>query len=163
MGQILIAGFGNILRRDDGVGVHAVRALKRSMPLGCLAAEFGTAVLSALCVLEASERILVIDAMQAGGRAGTVYLSSFSEIEAGAVPPARNFGRLLQAFHLIPPDHQPEILVVGIEPLETSYGMGLSGPLRRQLPNLLSAIRICIEQWRENESVEFPSVCIPVC
>ena len=71
--RILIAGLGNCLLRDDGIGVHAIRSLQQNPPPGVVVAEVGTAVLDALHLLEWAEKILAIDAMQAGGNPGTLY------------------------------------------------------------------------------------------
>ena len=50
--RILVAGLGNLLLKDDGVGVHAVRALQHGVPRGVRAVEVGTAVLDALHLVE---------------------------------------------------------------------------------------------------------------
>src|SRR5512139_3120116 len=78
--RILIAGLGNILLRDDGVGVHAVRELRQDTSPGALVVEVGTAVLDALHLLEWAEAILAIDAMRAGGSPGTIYPLRVEEI-----------------------------------------------------------------------------------
>ena len=71
--RVLIAGLGNLLLRDDGVGVHAVRSMGNDLPPGVLAVEVGTAVLDALHLFEEAEMVIAIDAMKAGGAPGTIY------------------------------------------------------------------------------------------
>ncbi len=79
--RILVAGFGNLLLKDDGVGVHAIRALRQDPLPGVIAVEVGTAVLDALHLFEWAERILAIDAMQAAGPAGTIYVVSKAHLQ----------------------------------------------------------------------------------
>ncbi len=72
--KTLILGMGNEILGDEGVGVHAVRALRaESLPAGTEVLEVGTAILDALPALEVPQRILIIDAMQGQGPAGSVY------------------------------------------------------------------------------------------
>ena len=63
--RIIIAGLGNILLQDDGVGVHAVRELLKAPPKNAKPLEIGCAVFDALHYMERADRVLVIDAMQA--------------------------------------------------------------------------------------------------
>ena len=53
-GKLLILGVGNLLRSDDGVGVHAVRALARHPIAGVEVVDAGTDFLSALPFMEAA-------------------------------------------------------------------------------------------------------------
>ncbi len=64
--RILIAGMGNILLKDDGVGVHAVKRFPPAESGEYRAVEVGCAVFDALHLFDWAERILLIDAMQAG-------------------------------------------------------------------------------------------------
>lgn len=86
--DLLIAGLGNVLLRDDGVGVHAVRELQRRPPAGATVVEIGTAVLHGLSFVEGAHRILLIDAMQAGQSPGTIYLCEMQQGSAGSARPA---------------------------------------------------------------------------
>lgn len=66
-------GLGHVLQKDDGMGVHAVRELRKVLPRRLLAVEAGTSVLDALHLFEWAERIIGIDGMQASGPPGTIY------------------------------------------------------------------------------------------
>ncbi len=57
--KTLILGMGNLLLGDEGVGVHAVRALlKDGCPPGIEILEIGTAILDALPALETAGRVI---------------------------------------------------------------------------------------------------------
>ncbi len=124
----LIAGFGNDLRADDGVGLAVVRQLSaRDLPADVRCVEIGIGGIALLHELSAPgvDRLVIVDAVRRGGSPGTVYvltpvLDKADEDLHGAFADAhftepyralvlaRALGRL--------PD---EIHVVGIEPKET--------------------------------------------
>lgn len=75
MKPILILGIGNLLRTDDGAGVHAVGMLIRSgqLPDHVEAVDAGTCILELPALMRGRERVIIIDAMDAGDTPGTVY------------------------------------------------------------------------------------------
>ncbi len=114
-GRILIAGLGNLLLSEDGVDVPAVWALEKRVPRGVLAADIGTAVLDALYLFEEADHVLAIDAMQAGGAPGEVYIFSIDDIENPPLKPSLHDFGLRSAFDFLP-GHRPEVVVIGVEP-----------------------------------------------
>jgi hydrogenase maturation protease len=70
---ILVLGIGNYLLGDEGVGVHAVRALEReSIPPGVTLLDGGTGGFHLLSYLQDYPTVLLIDATMDGGAPGTV-------------------------------------------------------------------------------------------
>lgn len=78
---IIVAGLGNLLLRDDGVGVHVIKTLQKDQIQDIITVEVGCAVFDSLHLLEAADKILLIDAMEAGGSPGSVYLCDLSDID----------------------------------------------------------------------------------
>jgi hydrogenase maturation protease len=146
--RILIAGLGNYLLRDDGIGVHAVRALQQAPPPGVVVAEVGTAVLDALHLLEWAEKILAIDAMQAGGTPGTLYAFGVDAVAGPGVQASLHELNLLAALNFLPSQSAPEILIVGIEPETIDYGLDLSPAMAEALPGLTREVRKIVSGWR---------------
>jgi hydrogenase maturation protease len=78
--NILIAGIGNPLRSDDGVGNQVIEALKRE-PLGA-----GISLKECLTSFDIFdeiteyERILIVDAIQSGGIPGTIHVFSKEQL-----------------------------------------------------------------------------------
>ncbi len=71
--KTLVLGLGNILMGDEGVGVHAVRALeKRGLPACVELLDGGTGGFTLLEPLESADRIILIDAAADGNPPGTV-------------------------------------------------------------------------------------------
>jgi hydrogenase maturation protease len=146
--RILIAGLGNYLLRDDGIGVHVVRALQRTPPPGVVVADVGTAVLDALHLLEWAEKILAIDAMQAGGTPGTLYAFGVDAVAGPGMQASLHELNLLAALDFLPRQIKPEILIVGIEPETIDYGLDLSPAVAAALPELTREVRKIVSGWR---------------
>ncbi len=147
--RILIVGLGNELLMDDGVGVHTVRAIKGNLPTRAICAEVGTFVLDALHLLEWADKILAIDAMQAGGRPGTVYRFGASDVDAGGIMASLHEVNLISALGFIENHRQPEIIILGVEPENIRYGLDLSPSVASAIPQVvLTAIEI-VAGWRQ--------------
>jgi hydrogenase maturation protease len=81
---VLIVGTGNELLGDEGLGIHVVRSLvaRTSLPAHVEVIEAGTALLDLLPEMARCSRVILIDAIRAGGEPGTLYRL---EIVAGSV------------------------------------------------------------------------------
>ncbi|MHB8069326.1 MAG: hydrogenase maturation protease [Desulfobaccales bacterium] len=146
--RILIAGLGNLLLMDDGVGVHAVQELQKNPPAGAVVAEVGTAVLNALHLLEWADKVLAIDAMQAGGRPGTVYACGTEDVAKGGIQASLHELNLLAALDFLKAKTKPEIVIFGVEPERIDYGLDLTPAVAAALPELAAAAREQVRRWR---------------
>ena len=74
--RTLVAGFGNVLRGDDGFGVAVIHRLQARGPAaGVNVIEIGTAgIRLAQELLTPYDRLMIVDAMARGGAPGTVYV-----------------------------------------------------------------------------------------
>ncbi len=145
--KILIVGLGNLLLRDDGVGVHAIRELQKDSQPGVLAVEVGTAVLDALHLFEWADRILAIDAMQAGGSAGRIYSIPVSDVEDRGPQASLHELNLLAALRFLPDSKRPPIVILGVEPGIIDYGLHLSSKVEAGLPVVIHAVREIVNYW----------------
>jgi hydrogenase maturation protease len=146
--RILVAGLGNLLLQDDGVGVHAVRALHHGVPRGVRAVEVGTAVLDALYLVEWADRILAIDAMAAGGAPGTIYRFGIADVAEAAVKASLHEVDLVAALRFLTNGHRPEIAVLGVEPATIGAGLELSPSVQAAMPRLVTAAQDIVTRWR---------------
>jgi len=156
-GKILIAGVGNELLSDDGVGVHAVRKLQEQPIPGVVMADIGTAILHGLHFLESAERVLVIDAAKGGQPPGTIYLFEATE-SAGAksVISIHSMGLREAARFLMAGEPAPSITVLGVEPQTMDYGMDLSAPVQAVLPQVVELARETVAGWmRDTDCTDF--------
>ncbi len=145
--RTLVAGLGNILLGDEGLGVHAVRQLQEEgLPEGTDAVEAGTALGDLLAEFGRYERLILVDAVQGGGCAGDLYrLEIGSEgLLQGVLSPVslHEFGvaealEQARAVGLLP----PRVVLLGMEPERMGPGLELSRVARARLPVLLRMIR----------------------
>ena len=144
--RTLVAGFGNVLRGDDGFGVEVVRRLQveENPPEGTELLEVGTGGIAlAQALLTPYERLVVVDAMKRGGEPGTVYVLRVESVEAlrsvdmHMAVPSRALG-LAQAIGALP----PQIFMVGCEPADVDeLEMSLSAPVQDAVGYAVQEIR----------------------
>jgi hydrogenase maturation protease len=80
---MVVAGFGNVLRGDDGFGVAVVQRLERSgqVPVNTLLLEVGTGGIAlAQELLTPCDRLVIVDAMTRGGAPGSVYVLQVDDV-----------------------------------------------------------------------------------
>ena len=82
--RTLIAGFGNVLRGDDGFGVEVIRRLQEREPISDVEVmEVGTAgIRLAQELLTPCDRLIIVDAMNRGGTPGAVYVVRVESVDA---------------------------------------------------------------------------------
>lgn len=144
-GRVLIAGLGNCLLMDDGVGVHAIRCLQEDPPDSMKAgnivlAEIGTAVLDALHLLEKADIVIGLDAIQAGRPPGTIVEISGASLQDPQGGSIHELG-LWQAIRMLPEEHRPELVILGIEPQRIDYGEALSETVSSALPSFVDLVK----------------------
>lgn len=140
--KTLVLGLGNLLLGDEGVGVHAARALlEEGCPDGTTILDVGTAILDAIPAIEVADRIIVVDAVKADGEPGSVYkmpLSDFMRAPVIASMHGFDLSRVLALAGRIEP---PEVVVIGVEPAVIDWSMELSPRVAASFPFVLDAIR----------------------
>ncbi|MFC1707968.1 hydrogenase maturation protease [Planctomycetota bacterium] len=81
-GQTLIMGLGNPVLTDDGVGIHVVERLRcEGAPEGARLELAGTCGLGLLEIVAGYERLVLVDAIDAGRRPGTVLTLGLEELD----------------------------------------------------------------------------------
>ena len=146
--DLLILGVGNVLMADDGVGIHAVRALAANPPAGACVVDAGTDFLSALPYLERARRVLVLDAVRGGAAPGALHRLVPADIALRSAAAGAHVTSVLEARRFLPSSAPwPEITVLGVEPATVGYGLALSTPVAQALPRLVSAARQIIFDW----------------
>jgi len=148
-GPLVVLGIGNVLLRDDGVGVHLVRELERQvergdsfLPWDTQLVDGGTLGLGLLPLIAGARAVLLLDATVLGGAPGDVTVLRSEALRARrggprAVLPA-GIDDLLAAARLA--DLLPAaVSLVGVEPGEIATGLDLSAAVRAALPAAVAA------------------------
>ena len=142
-----ILGVGNVLMGDDGVGPAAIAALeRRGLPAGIFAHDAGLAVSDGLGRLEPSHPLIVIDALRAGGRPGSVYRADIVDLrptqatpggqislhEISVLPALRIEAMIGRAFD--------DVTVFGVQPAGLQWGAPLSPMVAGIVQTLVQAV-----------------------
>jgi hydrogenase maturation protease len=165
--DLLIAGLGNSIRMDDGVGIHAAAVLRKEVeagwnpaPRGDLdqlvkIAEIGTSPIDALPLLESARKVIALDAVQAGGTPGSVYRLKLEAVRKGGPDTSLHELDLRDALRLLPEERRPEVVVLGVEPACIDFGLELSPALHEALPGFLDQIRrVAAELLRSDDPMQ---------
>ena len=147
----LILGIGNCLMSDDGVGVHAARVLQAEPPSQTIVLTPGTDFLCAISFLERCDKVLVIDAMDAGRPPGSLsYCRGEDLAQTGQRHSLHGLG-LIGALDFLDVKHRPELHILGIQPAWTGFTLQLSPEVASVLHRVVSvARRIIVEFGRLN-------------
>ncbi len=140
----LVLGLGNILLRDEGVGVRVVQALERmTLPPDVEVFDGATAGLDLLDVLAGRRKVVVIDAIAGDSPPGTVLRLTPDDLatrcEQGIS--LHDIG-LLEALALTKQlgDAPEEVVIIGVKPNDVECGLELSPETARLLPRLLDLV-----------------------
>jgi len=145
----LVLGVGNILLRDEGIGVRVVEAMAREgAPDGVELFDGATAGLDLLDALAGRRKVIVIDALDADCEPGTVLRLEPEEL---APHPAQSVSvhdiglmeTLVVARQLgIAPE---SVVILGVRPAEVDCGLELSPQIAALVPRIVELVRAELE------------------
>lgn len=134
--NVLILGLGNLLLRDEGVGVHTVNALaqRHRLPDGVGVVDGGTAGMDLLDVVAGCERLIVCDAVRSDAPPGSAFRIAGDDLgaffAARISPHQIGLSDLLAHLELLG-ERPARITLVGIVPDDLGLGTELSPAGRR--------------------------------
>jgi hydrogenase maturation protease len=147
--SVVVLGIGNILMRDEGLGVRAAEALLELAPPGVRVVVAGSLGPSTLPQVEDASRLLVLDAIEAGLAPGAVVRCDPSDLppRPSSLSP-HEFGvtdllALLAQTAVLP----ERTVVLGIEPARIEPGIGLSPDVAAAIPRLVDAALAVLGAW----------------
>ncbi|MFC1632105.1 HyaD/HybD family hydrogenase maturation endopeptidase [Candidatus Omnitrophota bacterium] len=143
--KCVILGLGNILLKDEGLGVHLIRELEKvTLPKEVELIDGGTASLDALSSLKNLTKLIIIDSVTCGQEPGSVYHlrpddlrleptdSTLSLHQMGLLPTLKAVEKLGNL--------PSEIIIIGVEPKTIDWGLELSPEVRQKIPAVLNLI-----------------------
>lgn len=160
--RIAVLGLGNLMRTDDGVGVHAIRKLidNRSMPPGVEVIEGGTLGLDLLPRVEELTHLLAIDAVDFGAPPGALSLfanQGLLTLPVGKSAHLLGFSDLLGALRLLGREPR-EVVLLGVQPQSTEWGVTLTPMVAAAFDDLLEAALSKLTGWLQPEPAR-PAPC----
>jgi hydrogenase maturation protease len=141
---ILILGIGNILLRDEGVGVRVVEAMaKIKLPPQVEILDGGTGGADLVDVVANRDKVIVVDAMNADSPPGTVYRMAPDDLleEREASVSLHEIG-LMETLHMARLlDCSPgEVVIFGVQPKEVRFDVSLTKEIEDVIPKVIRLI-----------------------
>lgn len=152
----VVLGIGNLLNRDEGAGIHALRALGEALADDPIDPEVelldgGVLGLDLLPLIEDCSHLLILDAIDAGRPAGTVV-----ELDGRDLDLFRGI-RLSQhqitfvdvlALASLRERLPGWLRIVGVQPGDLELGLELSPGVSRAIPSVVSRARTQLFLWK---------------
>jgi hydrogenase maturation protease len=141
---ILILGIGNLLLKDEGIGVHVINRLREmDLPPDVEIMDGGTLGIDLIFYIEGRKKVIVIDTVKAGDPPGTLYRFTDKELTvkkdflrtahgidfSDVVGTVKQFGNK--------PD---EIVFIGVEPEDISEGLEPTDFIARRIPVIIELV-----------------------
>jgi hydrogenase maturation protease len=139
-GKVVVLGVGNELMGDDGIGIHAVRLLRRTCPSDFEIVEVGTSPFQAVSALKDAHKAIVIDAIEGGGFPGTIYRCPLDQCVFNPSIASLHGLDIRTAAMLEGFGDASVIILLGIQPAYIGWSMELSQPVKEAIPALLKAV-----------------------
>ena len=143
--KVAVVGVGNVLLKDEGIGVHVARALQGEIGDARSDVEIidGGTSPDVFMLLEGVQKLVLVDAVKGGGAPGSVYRFHPDDIifdERYAIS-AHQVG-LLDSLYMVEcsPSKPESIVIIGIEPKEIDWGLELSVELSERLPEIINVV-----------------------
>lgn len=145
LGKTAIVGIGNYIMQDEGVGVHVLNRLSemKCLPEDVDLIDAGVNSYDMLDIFGKYDRLIVVDAMQAGGEPGTIYRAPLDELDLRPVDDITSLHEMhfIEAVRMVRLlGYNPQIMVFGIEPHTISPGMELTSAVDAKLPRIIELI-----------------------
>jgi hydrogenase maturation protease len=142
--RIIVLGLGNLLRRDEGLGVRAAQRLheRYDLPDSVQVVDGGTLGLDLLCYLEDADQVLILDAALTDGPPGTILRLADEDVPAlfgiRASPHEIGLADLLAVTKLRGTTPR-RVIVLGMQPEALELGWDLSDTVAAHLETLVEA------------------------
>lgn len=156
--RTVVVGIGNLIRTDDGAGIHALQKLERDprLPPGVTLIDGGTHGIELSAYLSDARRLLFLDAMDVGESSGTLVRFHGPELlglPGGKTVHELGFADLLATLSLSRTAPQ-EIVVLGVQPGSTDWGVALTPPVDSALASLVDEALSILAEWSKEAEAQ---------
>lgn len=151
-GGSLVIGLGNPLMGDDGLGITALAALRERwvFDTDVELVDGGTWGMNLLHLIEGTERVLFLDAIDAGTEPGSLIVVARNRLPrffATKLSPHQIDLREVLAVAALRGTLPAEAVAIGLQPARVELSLELTPVLRQRLPALLDAVRERLMAW----------------
>ena len=152
--RVRIAGIGNAMAGDDGIGIRAIEMIRTAGWQHVELLALATPGPKLFDGLKNDDLLILIDACRSGAVAGVVLAFNSDEINASGLRHCSTHGIGLSDWITLASaagETMPEIRIFGVEIQQCSMGEPLSAAVVEALPALLQQVRACVETRRMTE------------
>lgn len=140
MMKTVVLGLGNILKRDEGIGIVLLKEMEKEAEFREYPMEFidgGTASFEALYKVQAGDLLIVLDAVKQGkAPPGTLYVLKPEDLSSSPMIDTHQ-SNLIQTLNWLKLERRlPEVIIFAVEISDTSWAEGLSRELNRKLKSV---------------------------
>ena len=136
-----VLGIGNLLLKDEGVGCHVAHALEKACQLDVEVIDGGTS-LEVVSLLEGADKVVIVDAVKGGGTPGQIYRFCLEDVTwRQKMLFSLHDVNLVEALMVMKCRHDMgDIVIIGVEPKEISWGLELSPELQEKMPQIIEIV-----------------------
>ncbi len=143
--KTIVLGVGNLLLKDEGIGIHVVQELqKRQLPNDVEVVDGATSGMNLLALFPEASRLIIVDCVKGGEEPGTIYKFTPNEVKRRAwrLMTSLHDVNLADVFQLAEQmGEMPEdVVIIGVEPKELDYGVELSPEVKEKLPQVIEEV-----------------------
>lgn len=148
--RISVLGVGNPLLRDEGSGVRVVEYLSASgmLPEGVDLIDGGTSGMKLLSLIQDIDYLIIIDAVKGGGSPGDIYRFTIKDIPLKVSQKTSlheiDLKEVFSILNLLE-KKIPETVIIGVEPKEVGYGLGLTPVVEEAIPEVALRVKEEVE------------------
>ena len=141
--RVVVIGVGNLLMKDEGIGIHVLQALQEiPLPPDVELIDGGTSP-DLIAYTKSGDRLILIDSAKAGGEPGAIYRFKPEDLapETTHLTSAHELGvaQNLSLMSLLG-NRPADTVIIGIEPGEIAPGLELSAALQQKLPEIVKTV-----------------------
>ena len=145
MKKTVILGAGNELMKDEGVGVHVIRAMQaewQTLNIDVELIDSGTSTdLGHLA--QGVDTLIIIDAVKGGCEPGTIYRFTADRLasDTGITTSLHQVG-IIESLRMmeLTGGKPTQTVVIGIEPAEVDIGLELSKEIKTLMPKIVQTV-----------------------
>jgi hydrogenase maturation protease len=142
--RVVVLGVGNLLLRDEGVGVHLIQKLREmEIDKRVKLVDGGTSILDYIPQAEDVSKLIIVDAIRRGGKPGKTYRICVDDSllkEAKGMTSLHHLGVVETLAIARKMGELPHTVIIGIEPKDMGYGLELSPEIERKMAKMVNLI-----------------------
>jgi len=152
--KIIVLGLGNILNRDEGAGVYALKELEKILPEKIKSqvelVDGGVLGMDLLPYVEQASHLLILDAVDSGAQPGEVMEYDKDEIELfydGRISWHQLGFQEVLAVAKVRGKYPENVYLIGVQPADIKTGIGLSRKVKTSVQRMAKRAAEVLEAW----------------